>query len=424
MNPGALLKHPLLVAGLVAVVIALVMFRPRAADESPIRIGILHSLTGAIAISERSMVDAELLAIEEINRGGGLLGRQVEAVVADGQSDWPTFAREAERLISEEKVVTVFGCWTSASRKTVKPVFEQHDHLLVYPMAYEGLEQSRNIAYIGAAPNQQVTPALTWGVENLGKRVFLVGSDYVWPRTINAIMKDMLPSLGAELVGESYVFFGSTKLDQTVAKIKAAAPDFVISSVVGDSNPAFYRALREAGISAESTPVLTFSIGESELLEMDPLDVGGHFAAWSYLQSLPGQTNQEVIARFRERFGAERVTSDVIATAYSSVLLWAQAVEQAQSIEVDQIRTALYGQSIAAPEGIISVDAATGHAWRSISIGRINKSRGIDQVWALDRPIRPVPFPISRTPAAWRMYLDNLYQAWGNSWANPEESAL
>lgn len=399
------------------------LLMPKSHDARPIKVGILHSLTGPMAISEKPMVDAELLAIEEINARGGLLGRRVEAVIADGASDWPTFAVQAEKLINQHNVATVFGCWTSASRKTVKPVFERNDHLLIYPMAYEGLEMSPNIVYTGALPNQQVLPALKWGLEVLGKRVFLVGSDYVWPHAINEIMKDQLVNLGAELVGESYVFFGSTDLDATVARIEQAAPDFIISSIAGDSNPAFYQALSMADISAESMPVVSFSVSESELQSMDPKFVAGHFVAWSYLQNLPSEINAQFIQRFKAKYGADRVTSDVIATAYSSVMLWAQAVEEAESAEVDQVLTALRGQSLAAPEGIISIDASTQHAWRSMTVGQINSRGAIDPVWQIDRPIRPVPFPGRRTQVAWQEMLQNMYARWDNSWSNPVEHA-
>src|SRR4051794_32678421 len=216
---------------------------------APIRVGILHSKTGPMAISEQSMIDAEVLALDEINREGGLLGRRVDWVVADGRSDWPTFAREAERLIDQEKVSVVFGCWTSASRKSVKPVFEQRSHLLIYPMAYEGLEQSPSIVYTGAAPNQQVVPAVNWCRETLkARKFFLVGSDYVWPHCVNEIVKDQLKALGAEFAGESYLLFGSSDVEAAVLAIEKANPDVIISTVVGDSNAPFYQRLQAAGI--------------------------------------------------------------------------------------------------------------------------------------------------------------------------------
>ena len=224
--------------------------------------GVLHSLSGTMAISEKSVVDATLLAIGEINEQGGLLGRKIEPVVADGKSDWPTFASEAERLIAQEEVSTVFGCWTSASRKTVKPVFEKHDHLLFYPVQYEGLEACPNIVYTGAAPNQQIIPAVRWCFEHLGRKFFLVGSDYVFPRTANEIIRDQLRSLHGEIVGEQYILLGSEDVQDAVQSIVAAKPDVILNTINGDTNVAFFRELRAAGITPEKIPTMSFSIAD------------------------------------------------------------------------------------------------------------------------------------------------------------------
>jgi len=388
----------------------------------PIRVGILHSQSGPMAISERSMVDAELLAIEEINARGGLLGRQLEPVIADGASDWPTFAREAERLINQEHVDIIFGCWTSASRKTVLPVIERNNHLLVYPMAYEGLEQSPNIIYTGTAPNQQIIPALKWSLDNLGPRVFLVGSDYVWPHSINAIMSDVLPALGATLVGEEYVFFGSADVQHAVDTIVRARPDVIISSVVGESNIAFYKALHDAGLTPEKVPVVSVSIGEEELRTLSREDLAGQYLAWSYFQSMQTAENATFVEAFRRRYGADRVTSDVIETAYFSVHLWSVAVAEAGTTDVDVVREAMLGQSFNAPEGIVSVDPATRHTWRSFSMGRVRDDGQIEIVWTSAKPIRPIPYPTSRTRDAWDAFLADLHAQWGGSWANPVEA--
>ena len=280
----------------------------------PIRVGILHSQTGAMAISEESMIDAEVMALEEINANAGLLGRKMEWVIADGRSDWPTFAREAQRLIDQEKVSVIFGCWTSASRKSVKPVVEHKSHLLIYPMAYEGLEQSPSIVYTGAAPNQQVIPAVSWCYETLkARKFFLVGSDYVWPHCVNEIAKDQLKALGAECVGESYILFGTAEVDASVKAIQKAGPDVIISTVVGDSNQAFYERLQTAGIRAERTPVVSLSIAEDELRKLPLRAMVGDYAAWDYFQSIDRPENREFVSRFQKRYGADRVTSDVIA---------------------------------------------------------------------------------------------------------------
>lgn len=385
----------------------------------PIKVGILHSMSGPMAISEKSMVDAELLAIEEINGKGGVLGRQVLPVIADGKSDWPSFAQQAERLIGVEKVCTIFGCWTSASRKNVKPVVEKHNHLLIYPMAYEGLEQSPNIVYTGAAPNQQIIPAVKWSFDNIGKRFFLVGSDYVWPHSINAIIKDQLKALRAELTGEGYIFFGSLDVKDVVARIKEAQPDVIFSSVVGDSNLAFYKELREAGIKPEKAPIISVSIGEDELRKLPVKEMVGNYAAWNYFQSVNRPENVAFVQRFKAKYGRDRVTSDVIEAAYFSVYLWAQAVAESGNDEVQSIRKALLEQSLDAPEGVISVDPETQHTWRSFSIGKIRPDGQFDLVWSAQKPIRPAPYPISRSKTDWDRFLGELYAGWGGNWANP-----
>lgn len=405
----------LLVAGAAAIYAGRLSHR----STQPIRLGILHSRTGAMAISENSMIDAELLAIEEVNARGGILGRRVEAVVADGRSDWPTYAVQAERLIRDEKVDVIIGCWTSASRKMVRPVVEKYDHLLIYPMAYEGLEISPNIIYTGAAPNQQITPAVKWSIDNLGRRFFLVGSDYVWPHSVNAIVSDQLKAMGVEKVGEEYIFFGSSDVKNVIDQIKAAKPDVIFSAVVGDSNIAFYKGLKAAGITAQKTPVVSVSIAEDELRVLPVDDMIGHYSAWNYFQSIDRKENREFVARFKARYGANRVTSDVIEAAYFSVQLWAQAARESGKVGVADIRKSLLGQTLNAPEGVVSIDPETRHTWRSFSIGRIRHDRQVEVVWTSVKPIRPVPYPLSRSRSEWDAFLLELFKKWNGTWANP-----
>ena len=394
--------------------------------RKPILVGILHSQTGPMAISEKSMIDAELLAIEEINAAGGLLGRPIEAIVRDGNSDWPTYAREARRLIEEYQVCVVFGCWTSASRKTVRPVFEEHDHLLIYPMAYEGLEQSKNIIYTGAAPNQQIIPVVKWSFDKMNARkFFLVGSDYVWPHSVNEIIKDQLLALKAEKVGEEYIFFGSSKVAGVIERIKKAKPDVILSAVVGDSNVAFYRELYEAGIRPETTPVISFSIAEDELRKLPPRDTVGQYSAWNYFQSIDRPENKAFIAAFQGRYGSDRVTNDVVSASYNSVRFWAHAVAEARVTDVKAVRDAIKRQSLNAPEGVISIDAQTNHTWRPVYIGRARSDGQFDIVWTSQKTIRPIPYPLTRTQEEWDGMLDAMYKGWKNSWANPvDQTAL
>jgi len=387
----------------------------------PIKVGILHSMSGTMAISETPVVDAVLLAIEQINASGGLLGgRKVVPILADGRSDWPTFARESRRLIKDEKVCAVFGCWTSASRKTVRPVFEELGGLLFYPVQYEGLEQSPNIVYLGAAPNQQIIPAVKWAFDNLGsRRFYLVGSDYVFPRAANAVISDQVKALGAKVVGEDYIPLGRTDVEGMVAKIAAAKPDVILNTINGDTNVAFFKALRAAGISPKMIPTISFSIGESELPSLNPSTCVGDYAVWNYFQTLDGPRNTDFVAAFRKRYGAERVVSDPMEAAYCAVNLWAQAVEEAGTENTDAVRKTILDQSMAAPEGVILIDPETQHAWRPVRVGRIRADGQFDIVWDSHRPVRPQPFPLSRTPAEWEQFLDALKAGWNGHWAAP-----
>ncbi len=392
-------------------------FRKR--ESSAIKIGILHSLTGTMAISEKALVDAVQMAVEEINGRGGISGRKVVPVVADGRSDWATFAQEAERLILEERVSTIFGCWTSASRKNVKQIVEKHNHLLIYPLQYEGLEDSANIIYTGAAPNQQIIPAVKWCMDNVGKKFFLIGSDYVFPRTANAIIRDQLTALQGEIVGEEYILLGSKDVSRVIQLILQTRPDVILNTINGDSNVAFFQALREAGISPNQIPTMSFSIAEEELRNMNIQQMAGDYAVWNYFQSIDRKENREFVGRYKARYGSTRVTDDPIVTAYFSVYLWAQAVEEGQSDSVSSIRERIKDQSYKAPGGIVYVDASTHHTWKPVRIGRIRSDGQFDIVWSSEYAVRPIPFPAYRPRVDWEKFLNQLYANWGQKWANP-----
>ncbi len=423
--PPAPSRRVLLVAGLAALLLAGVAAwlrwqRPEgpAAGRDPVRVGVLHSRTGTMSISEKPVIDATLFALAEVNAAGGVLGRRVEAVIEDGASDWPTFARQAEKLITEDRVSAVFGCWTSASRKTVKPVFEKHGHLLFYPVQYEGLEQSPNIVYLGAAPNQQILPAVRWCCAFLGKkRLFLVGSDYVFPHCANAIIKDHAKGLGAEVVGEEYLLLGGADTGKIIERIKAAKPDLILNTINGDSNVAFFRALRAAGVTPAVTPTVSFSISEEELGGLRAADVEGDYAAWNYFQSIDGPINKAFVERFRAKYGAGRIVSDPMEAAYIGVHVWAQAVRAAGTADVAAVREAVKGQGLDAPEGRVTVDAATRHLSKFIRIGKVEGGR-FKVVYASDTPIDPVPYPETRTKARWHDFLNDLHLKWGGGWEN------
>ncbi len=397
---------------------------PIVAAGEPIKVGILHSLTGTMAISEQAVVDTTLLAIDELNEQGGLLGRKIEPIVRDGRSNPATFAREAEKLIKEDHVCTVFGVWTSASRKTVLPIFEAYDSLLVYPVEFEGLEQSPNILYVGPAPNQQIIPAVKWCfafLEHPARRFFLVGSDYVFPHVANAIISDELKSMGGEVVGEAYVPLGSSDMADVIRQIKEARPDVVLNTINGDSNIAFFRAMRTAGLHPDTVPVLSFSIGEPELRSMQLNDVIGDYAARNYFQSTDRPENKKFLERFWARYGRQRVVSDAMESAYVGVHLWAQAVQKAGTDDVVKIRQALRGLEYVGPGGPIYVDPVLLNTHRTTRIGRVRPDGQFDIVASSGSTVAPVIFPKSRTPAEWESFLQSLYKKWNNSWSGPTD---
>lgn len=387
-------------------------------DKKTIKIGVLHSLTGTMAISETSVVDATLLAIEEINKNGGLLGRKIEPIVADGRSDLSTFAKEAERLLKEEKVAVVFGCWTSASRKIVKKIFEKFNHLLFYPVQYEGLERSPNIVYTGAAPNQQIIPAIKWCFDNLGKNFFLVGSDYVFPRTANTIIKDQVTALRGEILGEEYILLGDKDFAGLVQKIVDTKPDVIINTVNGDSNIYFFKELRRAGITPKKIPTMSFSIAEEEIRTLSIENLVGDYASWNYFQSIDTDENKVFIEKFKKKYGTDRVTDDPIEAGYFGVHLWAQAVREAGTANVNEVRKTIRDQSINAPEGMVYINSKNLHTWKTVRIGKIREDGQFDIVWSSEKPVRPVPYPIYRSVSEWDKFLNDLYEGWGNKWEN------
>jgi len=405
----------------IAAIIALVMSSSSDLEtqNKPVKIGILHSLSGTMAISERSVVDAALLAVDEINAGGGVIGRQILPVVVDGQSDWITFQQEAERLITEEDVSVIFGCWTSACRKMVKPVIERRDHLLFYPIQYEGLEESPNIVYTGAAPNQQIIPAVKWFLDNRGKRFFLVGSDYVFPWAANAIIKDYLGYLGGETVGEEYILLGSKEVDDVISEIVAAKPDVIFNTINGDTNLAFFQGLASSGIDSYEIPTVSFSIAEEELRSLDSELMAGNYAVWNYFQSLDTPDNHRFVESFKRKYGEDRVVDDAIRAGYLGLYLWAAAVESAGTDDVSKVKESLRGQQFDAPGETVYVDSENLHTWKSPIIGQIKADGQFGIVWKSETIIHPVPYPVSRTRSQWNRFLISLYDKWGGSWANP-----
>ena len=362
------------------------------AESKTVKVGILHSLSGTMAISETSVRDAELLAINEINAAGGVLGKQIQVIQEDGASEPQIFAERARKLIQNDKVATIFGCWTSASRKAVKPVVEETGALLWYPVQYEGMEASPNIMYMGAAPNQQAVPAVEFCASQFGKNIFLVGSDYVFPRTANKIIKAQLKNIGGSVAGEEYTPMGHTDFATIVSKIQAAKPDCIINTLNGDSNVAFFKQLTDAGITSSSIPVMSFSIAEEEVGGVGIENLEGHYVAWNYYQTTKTAENTAFVSAYKKAYGEKRVTDDPIEAGYIGVYLWAKAAEKAGSFDVEKIRAAAKGISFDAPEGKVTLDGDNQHIYKPVRIGRINKSGLIDEVWATPGAVKPDPY--------------------------------
>ena len=386
--------------------------------ENPIKVGIIHSLSGTMAVSEKSVVDSTLMAIDEINAKGGILGREIIPIVKDGRSDWDIFAYEAENLIVNEDVDVVFGGWTSASRKTMKPIFEEHEHLLFYPVQYEGLEKSPNIIYTGASPNQQVLPAVDWAFVNLGTKFFLVGSDYVFPRSANEIIKSKIYELGGTVVGEEYKLLGDQYFDDVVEKISKSKPDVILNTINGDSNVAFFKELRQQGIESDEIPTISFSIAENDIHNLGVEYLQGDYASWNYFQSLSNEKNREFVDNFKKKYGSERVVDDPMVAGYVGVHLYAKAVESAGTTETHPVSDALRGLTINSPKGAIGIDPETQHLSKVVRIGQILPDGQFKIVSSSEKPIHPEPFPHYKTEEQWNSFLEDLYFGWDENWAN------
>ena len=379
-----------------------------AQDKSPIKVGVLHSLSGTMAISETALKNTALMTFEEINAKGGVMGRPLEAVVVDPASNWPLFAEKMRQLISQDKVAATFGCWTSVSRKSVLPVVEELNGLLFYPVQYEGEELSKNVFYTGAAPNQQAIPAVEYLMGKGGgnaKRWFLVGTDYVYPRTTNKILRAFLKSKGVaeKDIEEVYTPFGHSDYQTIVANIKkfaAGGRTAVVSTINGDSNVPFYKELGNQGLKAKDVPVVAFSVGEEELRGIDTKPLVGHLAAWNYFMSVKSPENDKFIKTYKTWATANKVpnpatvvTNDPMEATYVGINMWKQAVEKAKSTDVDKVRPAMYGQTFKAPCGFtLTMDKSNHHLHKPVMIGEIQGNGQFSVVYKTKEPIRANPW--------------------------------
>ena len=378
-----------------------------------IKVGILHSLSGTMAISETVLKDTVLMAIEEINAKGGVMGRKLEPVIVDPASNWPLFAEKTKQLLGQDKVSVIFGCWTSVSRKSVLPVVEEMNGLLFYPVQYEGEELSKNVFYTGAAPNQQAIPAVDYLMSKAGggaKRWVLLGTDYVYPRTTNKILRAYLKSKGVadKDIDEKYTPFGHSDYQTIVADVKKfsqGGKTAVVSTINGDSNVPFYKELGNAGLKAKDVPVVAFSVGEEELRGVDTKPLVGHLAAWNYFQSIKSPANTEFIkkwsayAKAKKLPGSEKpLTNDPMEATYIGINMWKQAVEKAKSTDTDKVIAAMAGQTFTAPSGIVSkMDEKNHHLHKSVFIGEIKADGQFNVVWKTPGPVKAKP---------WSPYID------------------
>ena len=381
-------------------------FFAQAADT--IKVGVLHSLSGTMAISETVLKDTVLMTIDEINAKGGVLGKQLEAVVVDPASNWPLFAEKAKQLISQDKVAVMFGCWTSVSRKSVLPVVEELNGLLFYPVQYEGEELSKNVFYTGAAPNQQAIPAVEYLMSKDGgsaKRFVLLGTDYVYPRTTNKILRAFLKSKGVKDtdIDEKYTPFGHSDYQTIVADVKkfsAAGKTAVISTINGDSNVPFYKELGNQGLKATDVPVVAFSVGEEELRGVDTKPLVGHLAAWNYFMSIKNPTNEAFKKKWADYSKAKKLpgadkplTNDPMEATYIGIHMWKQAVEKAKSTDTDKVIAAMAGQTFTAPSGITSkMDEKNHHLHKSVFIGEVKADGQFNVVWKTPGPVKAKPW--------------------------------
>lgn len=405
MKRRTALKHFALASATLAMSTA---WLPTAWAQETIKVGILHSLSGTMAISETSLKDVALMTIDEINAQGGVLGRKLEAVVVDPASDWPMFADKARQLLAQDKVSVVFGCWTSVSRKSVLPVFKELNGLLFYPVQYEGEELERNVFYTGAAPNQQAIPAVEYLMSEDGggaRRFVLLGTDYVYPRTTNKILRAFLHSKGIKDsdIDEVYTPFGHSDYQTIVANIKkfaAGGKTAVISTINGDSNVPFYKELGNAGLKATDVPVVAFSVGEEELRGVDTKPLVGHLAAWNYFQTVKNPVNDGFIEKWRAYAKAKGlpnastvVTNDPMEATYVGLHMWKQAVEKAKTTDVDKVIDAMGGQTFASPNGFtMEMDKTNHHLHKPVYIGEIRADGQFNVVWKTKGPIRAQPW--------------------------------
>ena len=390
----------------------------------PILVGLIHSRTGPLAISELSLLDAEILGLEEINARGGVAGREVRWEVADGRSDPATFAREALRLIDERKVDALFGGWTAECRKAMLEVVEERRNLLIFPANFEGIERSPRAIYVGGAANQVVLPAVRWCFDaRKARKFFVVGTEEIWSRVACELAKDGIKAAGGELAGEAYLPLSGGDARALVEAIAKAKPDVVLNAIIGDFNLPFYARFRDAGLTSESLPIVAFALAEDELRRFPPGDVTGHYSAFSYFAGSERPESVAFVRRFKARHVEARTVGDTMVSAYDGVMLWAQAADEAGTGDPRIVSSRFDRQSLDAPEGVVTIDPESRIAWRPFILGKARGDGQFDLAWSIPKPIQPVTFPATRSKARWQALVEELKARWGGRWSSAAQPA-
>ncbi len=379
-------------------------------DHEPIKVGLVHSLTGPLAITEKPLVDVELMAIDEINKAGGVLGRQIQPIVVDGKSDEKIFQQVTQELLEKENVAVIFGPWRSTTRKLLTPIFEKHNILMFYPAHDEGLSESKNIVYTGSMPNQVVLPALTWCFFNLGKKFYMVATDSLFQRALHDIIAAHLSSLGGELLGADFIDH-ENEIKGVVDKIAAAQPQVIINILDAEINLPFFKQLRASGITSIKIPTMSFGFSEVELQYLGAIPMIGDYAAWTYFQTIYREENIQFVENFKKRYGKDRVISSNMESAYDGVHVWAHAVNSAQSVATDKVRPQIAKQIYNGPGSVIYFDDAL-HAWRLAFIGKTRYDGQFNIIWNSKKQIKPLPYPPYKTQQEWDDFVKNWYAHW------------
>lgn len=402
--------------------LAIVSCGKRSDSMKPIKIGVLYSQTGGMAIEDKPIMESIVLAVEEINKANGLLGHLLQIVTFDARSDAERYITGAKQLLEEEKVVAIFGGGNSVSRRNIRPIIEEHKSILIYPMHYEGGEASPNIVYLGAAPNQQIIPGVSWAMRNLGTRFYLVGSDAIYSHVVNAIIKDLIYALNGEVVGESYIAIdNNSEIDGIIERIDAARPDAILNTIDGISNIEFFKQLREAGVYPDSIPTVSFGLTENLLRHLSAVGMEGDYGIWSYFQSLDTPENKIFEQNFYKKYGKGRAIDDPMESAYIGVYIWAQAVVNVRSFNPARVLKSIESQSFLAPSGLIYMDSETHGAYMPVRLGMVQPDKQYKAIWNSEISVMPERFTLFRTPDEWDQLIKDLYEKWGRQWFRGKE---